>query len=173
MSARIRAAKTVNRELVSLYWKIGEMIVEKQRELGWGKSVVEQLSKDICKEFDGISGFSADNLWRMRQFYLEYSNMEVLEQAVPELNKARKNKKFLKQLVPDLFNNSEDTQSPVLERLVAEIPWGHNLLIMKKIKNIKERIYYILASIECGWSRNVLLNQLPTAEDIKHKLLGR
>jgi hypothetical protein len=111
-TARIQVAKTVNRELISLYWKIGEIIVERQKELGWGKSVVEQLSQDICKEFDGLTGFSADNLWRMRQFYLEYSNKTILEQAVPELYKARKHKKFLEQLVPDLLeNNSTEVKS--------------------------------------------------------------
>ncbi len=84
-SARIKATHAVNRELIELYWKIGKIIVEKQSQLGWGKAIVETLSKDIRKEFPGISGYSPDNLWRMRQFYVEYSDIQIMEQLVPEL----------------------------------------------------------------------------------------
>lgn len=51
------ALKAVNKELTQLYWDIGRMIVDKQNDLGWGKSVVEQLSKDIQKSYPGIQGF--------------------------------------------------------------------------------------------------------------------
>lgn len=64
---------------------LGKAIVEKQKILGWGDSIVETLSKDLQREFPATTGFSADNLWRMRQFFIEYSTQEFLEQAVPEL----------------------------------------------------------------------------------------
>ena len=67
-SARLSAARSVNREVIRLYWDIGRSIIEKQQTFGWGKSVVETLSRDLQSEFPGIRGFSADNLWRMRQF---------------------------------------------------------------------------------------------------------
>ncbi len=133
-SSRIKAARVVNRELIDLYWNIGEMIVKKQYELGWGKSVVEQLSKDICLEFDGIQGFSPRNLWDMKRLFEQYKN------------------------------------DPNLRQLVAEIPWGHNLLIINKIDDYQERKYYIEASIENGWSRNVLLNQIKANSYQRHKL---
>jgi predicted nuclease of restriction endonuclease-like (RecB) superfamily len=123
-SARIHAARSVNKELIGLYWDIGRCIVERQKQFGWGKGVVEQLSSDLAMEYADFEGFSRDNLWRMRMFYLEYKDIPILAQAVPEL------------------------------------PWGHNILIMQKVKNIEERKYYISASIELGWSRNVLLNQI-------------
>jgi DUF1016 N-terminal domain len=69
-SARLRAHLAVNRDLVSLYWQIGRDIVARQKNEGWGKSVIERLAVDIQKEFPGIEGFSALNLWRMRAFYL-------------------------------------------------------------------------------------------------------
>ena len=62
------------------------MIVEKQEELGWGKSVVEQISKDLQKEFPGQSGWSVQNLWYMRKFYLEYRNKENLQPLVGEIS---------------------------------------------------------------------------------------
>ena len=88
-SARISAARAVNRELILLYWDIGRGIVEKQEDLGWGKSVVEQLSLDLRSEFPGMKGFSANNLWLMRQFYSEYSSPAFLEQLVQEMQSPR------------------------------------------------------------------------------------
>jgi hypothetical protein len=70
-SAQITAARAVNRELILLYWDIGRAIVEKQRTAHWGESVVERLSADLRAEFPGMRGFSADNVWRMRQLYEE------------------------------------------------------------------------------------------------------
>ena len=56
-TAQIKAAISVNRELIKLYWHIGKSIVERQRKEGWGKSVVERLSQDIQKAFPGIAAF--------------------------------------------------------------------------------------------------------------------
>jgi predicted nuclease of restriction endonuclease-like (RecB) superfamily len=68
-SARISAARAVNRDLILLYWDIGRGILERQTHLGWGKAVVETLAKDLTKEFPSTNSFSPDNLWRMRQLY--------------------------------------------------------------------------------------------------------
>lgn len=84
-SAQYEALKAVNRELIALYWDIGQMIVSRQQEAGWGKSVVEQLAKDLQTEFSGISGFSAANLWRMRLFYETYATNEKLAPMVREI----------------------------------------------------------------------------------------
>jgi hypothetical protein len=72
------ALKKVNTELIQLYWEIGGEIDRKQREQGWGKSVVEILAKELQKEFPGVQGFSARNLWRMRNFFVEYSQKTIL-----------------------------------------------------------------------------------------------
>ncbi len=49
------------------------------------KSVVENFARDLQKEFPGIKGFSADNLWRMRKFYLAYKGDEKLAPLVQEI----------------------------------------------------------------------------------------
>jgi predicted nuclease of restriction endonuclease-like (RecB) superfamily len=72
-SHQYEAMRAVNRELVALYWKIGKSIHDKQKELGWGKSVVETLSQDLRSEFPGRNGFSARNLRNMKIFYETYS----------------------------------------------------------------------------------------------------
>lgn len=63
--SRIQAVRSVNRELILLYWEIGKMIVARQKKHGWGKNVVEQLSMDLTREYETFGGFSKDNLWRV------------------------------------------------------------------------------------------------------------
>lgn len=84
-ASQLRAQRTVNRELIGLYWIIGKEIAQRQEQEGWGKSVVEQLSRDLCQEFPGQQGFSMQNLWYMRQFFLEYQAEPNLQQLVGEI----------------------------------------------------------------------------------------
>lgn len=84
-ASQLRAQRTVNRELIGLYWVIGREIAQRQKQEGWGKSVVEQLSRDLCQEFPGQQGFSMQNLWYMRQFFLEYQAEPNLQQLVGEI----------------------------------------------------------------------------------------
>ncbi len=83
-SAQYEALKAVNKELIRLYWDIGEMIVSRQHGASWGKSVVEQLAKDL-QAFLGMSGFSVRNIWNMRSFYITYNQNEKLQPMVAEI----------------------------------------------------------------------------------------
>lgn len=85
-SAQYEALKAVNREMIALYWEIGKRITEQQTALGWGKSVVENLSRDIQKEFPGIQGFGVRNMWDMARFYAEYQSNEFLQPLVAEIS---------------------------------------------------------------------------------------
>ncbi|MBM4024619.1 MAG: DUF1016 domain-containing protein [Planctomycetes bacterium] len=67
-AAQYEALRAVNKELVALYWDLGRLIVERQGEQKWGKAIVENLAADLQVEFPGLLGFSAQNLWYMRQF---------------------------------------------------------------------------------------------------------
>jgi predicted nuclease of restriction endonuclease-like (RecB) superfamily len=84
-AAQYEALKAVNRELMALYWDIGELIVTRQEIAGWGKSVVEQLAQDLQVEFHGMAGFSARNIWNMRNFYVTYRTNEKLQPMVAEI----------------------------------------------------------------------------------------
>jgi predicted nuclease of restriction endonuclease-like (RecB) superfamily len=83
--ARLHAGRAVNRELIALYWRIGEEIVQRQERHAWGRSVVERLAADLRSEFPGVSGFSTPNLWFMRQMFLEYRDRSNLLQLVREI----------------------------------------------------------------------------------------
>jgi len=83
--AQYDALKAVNKEMIVLYWDIGKMIVERQQKEGWGKAVVETLAVDLQKEFPGVQGYSKDNLWRMRKFFIQYQDNQKLAPMVQEI----------------------------------------------------------------------------------------
>jgi predicted nuclease of restriction endonuclease-like (RecB) superfamily len=120
-SAQYEALKAVNREMINLYWAIGEMIVSRQHGDSWGKSVVEQLAKDLQTEFPGISGFSARNIWRMRDFYLNYHAKENLTPLVAEIG-------WTHNLVI-LEKCKDDLEREFYIRMTRKFGWTKNVLI--------------------------------------------
>jgi len=83
------ALRQVNASLIALYLEIGKRITQAQKEKGWGKSVVELLAKDLQNEFPGVQGYSARNLWLMRNFYTEYLLSPNLQPLVAEISWAK------------------------------------------------------------------------------------
>lgn len=144
-SAQLKASLSVNRELIALYWHIGSVIVERQQTEGWGKSIVQRLSEDLQREFPGMSGFSPQNVWFMRGFYLAWTQ-EVHRQPLTTGSAAPTN---LSQPVRDLDGNN-------LPQAVADIPWGHNRILLTKVKDLTARLWYARMTLEHGWSRNIL-----------------
>ena len=144
-SARLNAGRAVNRELVQLYWDIGRGIVEKQQSLRWGDAVVESLARDIGEAFPGMRGFSASNLWRMRQFFAALTAPDFLAQLVRELASKTKKPEILAQAVREL---------------AGAIPWGQHVEMLNKLSDPIARLYYLRATAQFGWSRAVLLNQI-------------
>ena len=123
-SAQTQAALSVNRELVLLYWQIGQTILQKQREEGWGAKVIEQLSRDLRAEFPDMKGFSPRNLGYMRKFADTWTDRDFVQQVA------------------------------------AKLPWFHNCTLLDKLKDPSEREWYARATIQNGWSRNVLIHQI-------------
>jgi len=84
-SAQYEALRAVNKELIDLYWNIGKLIGERQEGYTWGQSVAERLAADVRQEFPGIQGFSARNIWYMRNFHLAYRDSQKLQRLVAEI----------------------------------------------------------------------------------------
>ena len=102
-------------------------------------------------EFPKMDGFSTRNVWRMRAFYLAWTEeSQKHQQPVGNLDS-----KILPQLVAEL-----DGQN--LPQAVAEIPWGHNVWLLEKISNPILRLWYAHKAIEHGWSRAVLTHHIET-----------
>ncbi len=120
-SAQYEAMKAVNKQRIQLYWDIGKMIVEKQEQLGWGKSVVEQLAKDLQAEFPGQSGWSARNLWLMKQFFETYRYNENLQPLVAEIGWTHNTIIFSK--------CKDDLEREFYIRMTRKYGWTKNVLI--------------------------------------------
>ena len=154
-AARLSAARAVNRDLIALYWDIGKAILEKQQALGWGQAVVEQIARDLRASFPGTQGFSARNVWDMRRLYEAYAGTPFLRQLVaesPGMPPRRAQRSAVAAGVEPGLG--------LLRQLVAEVPWGHHLVVLGKVSEPAERIFYLKAVAAFGWSRNVLLNQI-------------
>ena len=119
--AQYKATVSVNRELIMLYYNIGQVINEHK---SWGNKFIDNLAADIRLSFPSATGYSVRNLKYMAKFAAIYPDFEFVQQVV------------------------------------AQIPWGHNVVLMDKISDDTVRKWYIEQSIEHGWSRNVLVHQI-------------
>lgn len=83
--AQSKAWRQVNKTLIDLYWSIGQYISERAANNGWGKSIVEKMATYIAAKNPSVSGFSARNLWRMKQFYETYQGDKKLSTVLTEI----------------------------------------------------------------------------------------
>lgn len=164
ISARVTAARAINREAILLYWDIGCGIVDKQQRLGWGDSVVEMVARDLQRAFPGAKGFSLSSIWRMRQFYLAHNEREFLAQAVRELQSPPSGPQPGSSLPQIAAETRQSGANPDLAQIVRDfvtvVPWGHHVLMLGRMKSPAEHFWYLRATARFGWSRNVLLNQI-------------
>ena len=138
--SQLKASLAVNAEMILLYWDIGQMIHQRQQQEGWGTGVIPRLSKDIRNELPELKGFSERNIGYMIRFAREYDASVILQQPVAKLE-------------PSLETPAIIDQIPcprIVQDLLAQIPWGHNILIFTKPKSINEAYFYIQQTIENG-----------------------
>jgi predicted nuclease of restriction endonuclease-like (RecB) superfamily len=84
-AAQARAALSVNREAVTLYWRIGRAISTRQEAQGWGAQVIDRLAADLRRSFPQMKGFSRRNLHYMRAFADAYPDEQFVQQVVARL----------------------------------------------------------------------------------------
>lgn len=155
---QIKAALSANAEMIQMYWDIGRMVEERQQQEGWGAAVIPRLAKDIRNELPEIKGFSARNIGRMIAFYRHYPHVRaILPQAVAKTAEVGEPRDW-----PQPVANLTDAglRSASLAHTVVQIPWGHNLLLMEKIKDAAVRLWYMQQTIIQGWSRDVLAQMI-------------
>jgi predicted nuclease of restriction endonuclease-like (RecB) superfamily len=131
-SAQIKASIRVNSTLLEFYWELGNDIVQKQKEYKWGSGFLKQLSDDLNKEFPNVKGFSKRNLEHIRRWVLFYSKDKTDSSAIT------------KQVVSQLENQKSQQ---AVDQLV-KVPWGHNIVIVQKCKNIDEALFYVENTIK-------------------------
>lgn len=119
--------------MLTLYWEIGNSILEKQNENGWGSKVIDLLASDLAKNFPDNSGFSVRNLKYMRAFAKAYPQFPIVQ-------------------VPLAHSKNKFVQVPL-----AQITWYHHISLLSKVKDTTKRAYYITESAKNEWSRDVML----------------
>lgn len=142
-ASQLKAAVRVNTTLLEFYWELGRDIVEKQRQAHWGDSLLEHLSKDLSAEFPEIKGFSKRNLEHIRRWYLFWaSDRPIAKQAATQLEE-------------------------YYEKVILQIPWWHHVVILTKIQNRDEALFYVRKTIENNWSRSVLTHQIESGLHVR------
>ena len=142
-TGQIKAALSVNSQMIMLYWDLGRQIVEKQENAKWGSGFIEQLSKDLREEFPEMTGFSAKNLRTMRVFYQFYSQTnQPIYQIEKQFDVLLPVTGFEKsEQVVQVTQQIDNQQDIIWKQLVSKlysIPWGHHIKIMQKVKDIKD-----------------------------------
>ncbi len=145
-----RAVFAANAELIRMYWDIGRMLHERQQQQGWGAAVIPRLSRDIRNELAEVKGFSERNIKRMLAFYREYS---IRGGIMPQPVAQKTAEKMIDVKVPQAV-------AQLSAEMLWNIPWGHHALLMEKVKKLPERIWYMRAILEHGWSRPILFHMI-------------
>lgn len=146
-SVQIRAALAASQELILFYWELGREISQKLAETDWGAKVIDQLAKDLCSEFPDMQGFSRRNLYYVKKFYEFFSTFSRKEQIVPP--------------------SGAQIEPEIMPQIGGQLPWSHIKILLDKVSDHSEVLFYIQETIENGWSRDVLALQ------IKSGLFGR
>jgi len=135
--AQKKAIYAANEEMLSMYWDIGKLLHESQKQIGWGNNALEQLSKDLKNDYPKVKGFSPRNCRCMVQFYKEYNQeLTIWQQAVAKL------------------------EVPQLILPVKQLSWSHNVILMQKVKDLKARYWYMIQCLKNGWGRDFLIEAI-------------
>ncbi len=135
--AQKKAIYAANEEMLTMYWDIGKLLSESQKQIGWGNNALEQLSNDLKNDYPKVKGFSPRNCRCMIQFYKEYNQeLTIWQQPVAKL----------------------EVSNLILP--VKQLSWSHNVILMQKVKNLKARYWYMIQCLKNGWGRNFLVEAI-------------
>lgn len=161
-----RAALSANTEMIHMYWDIGRMIAARQEKEGWGAGVIPRLAVDLKNELPEQKGFSERNIGYMIRFAREYDSSAILQRSVAKLvpqpvaliGKSKNEESGMVQQPAAQLNSA--AMLPILQRSVAQLPWGINITLMQKIAHLPTRLWYAERALELGWTRDTLTLQI-------------
>lgn len=160
-SAQIKAAVKVNSEQLLFNWLLGRDLVIRKAEEKWGSGIVNKVSMDLQAEFPKTKGFSARNLWFMKQWYSFYSvNTEaraLISNIEEQINLHGSKLNQLGSEIHEKKLNQPDSEM-IFPSVFAFVPWKHHVLIIQKAKSIEEALFYIRKTVEGNLSREALDN---------------
>jgi predicted nuclease of restriction endonuclease-like (RecB) superfamily len=150
--AQLRAALSVNRELVLLYWEIGRDILTRQQQQGWGAKVIDRLARDLRRAFPGVKGFSPRNLKYMRALAETYPDGQFVQQVVAQIPWGH-NVRIL-----DYVKTPEEREWYI--RQTVENGWSRNVLVLQ----IESGLYHRQGKAITNFSRTLPSPQSDLAE---------
>lgn len=154
--AQQRAIYSANDEMLRMYWDVGHILSDAQKQIGWGNGALKRLSADMRNDYPEIKGFSVRNCQCMIQFYEEYNQ----ELTLP------KDSNLIAQL-PIAQLEKANTQ-PAVAQLpkynfslpIIHLPWTHNIILIQRVKDIQARYWYMVQSITNHWSKDFLIDAI-------------
>ena len=160
-NSQIKAAVKVNSEQLLFNWQLGRDLVVRKAEEKWGTGIVNQVSLDLQDEFPEAKGFSARNLWFMKQWYTFYASNNKAVSLISDMEKQVDTGSVkLKQVASEIHEAKVKQVASELEfpSVFAFVPWMHHVLIIQKSQSIEEALFYIRKTVEGSLSRNALDN---------------
>ena len=145
--SQARALRSVNNEVLSLYYGVGRYVSENSRHNMWGKGAIKSICEQLQKEIPGLTGFSASSVRNMRQFYEEWREIVNYQPVAGELPV-----------------DENQLLSEIRQPMAGEIDWNdflrvpfsHHMEIINKCKSLDERIFYIHQCATRAWSKYAL-----------------
>ena len=168
--SRYLAARVANQELVLLYFKIGRILSARISGEEWGSKLLERISNDIQQAFPGIRGFSVRNLGIIKQFYQEYSFLEISQSLTAETETTDKDNPYShqesgfflrKQSLPSKITNwiNNDNLDTFIKTFLG-IGFTHHIVLIQKCHEMKRRLFYMQEAVKQQWSSRVLEHQI-------------
>ena len=170
--AQQRAIYAANEEMLRMYWDVGEMLQQSQDADGWGKKTLQRLAVDLKNDYTDIKGFSVRNMQYMMQFFNEYNQeLTMVKVATAPITKS---------LISQLENNPESITKSLVSQIgeynftlpVKHLDWTHNLVLIKQVKNIRARYWYMVQSITNHWTTRYLQEAIKLDDYGKHGALA-
>lgn len=129
--AQVRAALSVNQEMILLYWQMGHEILNRESTEGWGSKVIDRLAQDLKRSFPTMRGFSSRNLKYMRAFAEAYPDSQIVQRSVAQLP-WRHNIALLEKL-------KDPEQRRWYTQKAIENGWSRDVLVMQIETNLLQR----------------------------------
>ena len=156
--SQANALRSVNTELINLYWQVGEYISRQLAGAAWGEKTVDELAEYISNHHPEIKGFNRRGLYRMKQFYELYNNSSIVSSVLTQLQVPDNQKSAIVSTVSTQFNLSD-----IRNTLVVKISWSHHTLIMSRCRLPEEIEFYIKQSIKENYSVRELDRQISSS----------
>ena len=155
--AQQRVIYAANEEMLRMYWDVGEMLQQSQDDEGWGKKTLQRLSVDLKNDYSEIKGFTVRNMQYMVQFFNEYNQeLTMVKGTASPITKS-----VISQL--DEYNFTLP---------IKYLDWTHNLVLIKQVKDIRARYWYMVQSITNHWTTRYLQEAIRLDDYGKHGALA-